>query len=230
MSEGLELLQYVFAGLVASWVFYGLTTYKRPTPFERLVQALIYTAVVQLTAGFIVNVAGEGWWAKAADISAGEENLIASPLLVLTLALALGFILAVAANNNFPHKHLIKFPPNWWWTKWLWKITSKSLYGNNLSHAFETRNEYVVLTMKNGRRIFGWPELWPDHPHEDYFLLLNYEWLLQETDGDSAGEGEKGVVDASAAGGEKKLSQGAILIAAKDVDVVEFIHSEKTTF
>ena len=228
MTEALELMQYVFAGLVASWVYYGLTPYKRPTPFERVVQALIYTAAIRLLAEFAVAAVGEGFWAESVADAEGGKKLAATSALVLALSLALGFVLALAANNNWPHKWLVRFPPEWLdrvppegkWMEWLWKITGQSTHDNNLSYAMETRNgEYVVLVLKNGRRIYGWPESWPDHPDEDFFLLVAYEWL----------PGPRDDADAVAAANEKIHPNGAILIAAKDVDVIEFIPNEETT-
>ena len=170
MSEGLELLQYVFAGLTASWVFYGLTPYKEPKPFDRVVRALIYTAVIGLLAELI-----------AADPA--RKELTNSPAFILGLSLFLGFILAVMANNNWPHKHLVRFPPKWKWTKCLWEITSQSTHENNLSYAMETRKgDLVVLVLRDGRRIYGWPDSWPDHSENDFFLLTGYEWLPNPSD------------------------------------------------
>ena len=225
MLEWFQLVQYVFAGLVASWVFYGLTPYKEPQPFDRIVRALIYTAVIQLSAELITATAGEGWWAESVKDDKGGKKLAATPALVLVLSLALGFVLALAANNNWPHKWLVRFPPEQWkekwqWARWLWEITSQSTHDNNLSYAMETRKgQYVVLVLKNGRRIYGWPESWPDHPDEDFFLLVAYEWL----------PGPRDDADAVAAANEKIHPNGAILIAAKDVDVIEFIPNEETT-
>ena len=68
MTEGgmegalLAQFQYLLAGFVAAWVFYGLTPYKRPTPFERIVQALVYTAVVQLLTTGITDAARFVGW------------------------------------------------------------------------------------------------------------------------------------------------------------------------
>ena len=218
MTEALDLLQYVFAGLVASWVFYGLTPYKEPQPFNRIVRALVYTAVIRLLAEFVIVAAGDGWWAESIADPAGGGKLAATPPLVLLLSLFLGGFLALAANNNWPHKHLVNFPPRWKWAAGLWEITSQSTHDNNLSYAMETRKgEYVVLVLKNGRRIYGWPESWPDHPDEDFFLLTAYEWLPGPDD-DAA---------AVSAANREIHPKGAILIAAKEVDVVEFVPSEK---
>ena len=218
MSETLELLQYVLAGLVASWVFYGLTPYKEPQPFNLVVRALIYTAVIQFLAEFVITCAGEGWWAKSTKGSNGENNMAATPIFVSALSLLLGFFLAMAANNNWPHKYLARFPPQWKWTAWLWDITSQSTHENNLSYALETRKgEYVVLALKDGRRIYGWPDSLPNYSSEDFFLLTAYKWLPRLGD------------DAAAmnAANQNIHPKGAILIAAKDVDVVEFVPNEE---
>ena len=219
MLEWFKLVQYLFAGLVASWVFYGLTPYKEPQPFDRIVRALIYTAVIQLSAELITATAGEGWWAESVKDAKGKEKLAATPALVLVLSLGLGFVLALAANNNWPHKWLALFPPKCKCVAWMWKITSQSTHGNNLSLVFETRRgEFVVLVLKNGRRVYGLPELWPQHPDEDFFLLTNYKWLPGPDD-------DEELVEAS---NQKISAEGAILIAAKEVDVVEFVPTEET--
>ena len=204
MSTEVELLQYMFAGLVASWVFYGLTPYKRPTPFERVVQALVYTAIVHLLA------------TGGAELF-NAPNEASNPLVIFGLALAIGFFVACMSNNDWPHNWLSRFPPDWSWTKWMWKITRQSAHVSNLSRAFEMRkDEYVALLLRNGRRVYGWPLSWPDYPDEDYFILTDYEWL-PEADGNAA----------NSDGVAPKICRGTILIAAKDVDMIEFVPSEE---
>ncbi|WP_425032221.1 hypothetical protein [Pelagibius sp.] len=41
------LLQYLLPGFLAAWVFYGLTAHQKPSQFERVIQALIFTLIVQ---------------------------------------------------------------------------------------------------------------------------------------------------------------------------------------
>lgn len=48
LSAGVvSLLVFLLPGFVAAWVFYGLTSHPRPEKFERIVEVLIYTFVVQ---------------------------------------------------------------------------------------------------------------------------------------------------------------------------------------
>lgn len=42
----LALLTQLMPGFLTAWVVYGLTTYTKPSQFERIVQALIYSFMV----------------------------------------------------------------------------------------------------------------------------------------------------------------------------------------
>lgn len=46
-TEVVALLQYLAPGFLVTWLYFGLTPHEKPSQFERTVQALIYTAVVQ---------------------------------------------------------------------------------------------------------------------------------------------------------------------------------------
>src|SRR3990167_279915 len=41
------VLQYLLPGFLAAWVFYGFTSFPKPSQFERVVQALIFTLIIQ---------------------------------------------------------------------------------------------------------------------------------------------------------------------------------------
>lgn len=43
-----DLLQYLAPGFVVAWVFYGFSPHVKPPQFERVVQALVLTVVVQV--------------------------------------------------------------------------------------------------------------------------------------------------------------------------------------
>jgi len=42
-KDFVTLLQYLLPGFVAAWVFYSFTSFPKPSQFERVVQALIFT-------------------------------------------------------------------------------------------------------------------------------------------------------------------------------------------
>jgi len=56
----LALLMQLMPGFLTAWVIYGLTTYTKPSQFERVVQALIYSYIVSA----LVVVVGRVFWAS----------------------------------------------------------------------------------------------------------------------------------------------------------------------
>src|SRR5688572_26081894 len=95
----LTLFNNLLPGFVAAWVFYGLTAHPKTHQFERVVQALIFAVPVQL-----LNVAvREMAFALGGWHSFGEWSSNVSLFWSYSLALFFGFLVATAANNDFPH-------------------------------------------------------------------------------------------------------------------------------
>ena len=198
MNLPTEILQLVFRllpGFFAAWVFYGLTPYRKPNTFERVVQALIFTAVVEgvLWFGkwvlfFLGEVVSLGAWDAGADL----------PLSIL-LGLLLGLFCSWLAGNN----HLIR---------WMWrhKLTTSNGYASEWFATFRLEKRFVILNLRDGRRILGWPKEWPDHAGEGHFVLTDAKWLL----------GEETV---------PLLEVYKIVLAAADVEFVEFLHEMGAT-
>ena len=191
----LKQFQFLLAGFVAAWVFYGLTPYKRPTAFERVAQALVYTAIVQLTATGLAEILGFFGWEAATAILPG-------PASVFLLAVFLGVIFAWMTNRDYPHA-------------WLRRVglTMQTARKCNWADALDMDNyHFVILNLKDGRRIYGWPSFWPNTHEDDHFLLRLYAWLPDQKDGE--------ILDMSKLALAKNA---AILIASESVDTVELI-------
>ena len=60
--DGLDCrIERLLPGFVAAWIFYGLTGHSKPSPFERVVQALVYNVIVQpfvIAIGFLMLLIG----------------------------------------------------------------------------------------------------------------------------------------------------------------------------
>ena len=204
----LEQFQYLLAGFVAAWVFYGLTPYRRPTPFERIVQALVYTAVVQLLAAMLTHMAG------LVEQMTGAKYLetIASLFLfgsagIFILAILIGVLFAWLVNRDYPHTWLRKIG-----------ITLQTARKCNWADAFDRDGyQFVILNLKDGRRLYGWPMAWPDTHADDHFLLANYKWV------------SGGKLDLNAAG-DGSPANAAILVASEAVDTVELLFESPVGF
>lgn len=46
-KDTVALFAYLLPGFVTAWVIYGLTSQTKPSQFERVVQALIFTFIIQ---------------------------------------------------------------------------------------------------------------------------------------------------------------------------------------
>lgn len=107
-KEFVELLLFLLPGFVAAWVFYGLTAHPKPTQFERVVQALIFTFIVQWAVSVTKWVScffGEHIHAF------GTWNTECGQFWSFVIAVGIGLIFARFANNNAVHA--------WLW-RWEW--------------------------------------------------------------------------------------------------------------
>lgn len=184
-QQVISLLQYLLPGFLAAWIFYGLTSYAKPSNFERVIQALIFTLFIQAFV-FVVGgfFPGHDW--------VGE-------LLPFLAAVVLGTVFTVLANNDWAHKAFRKI-----------RITEKTSYQSNWSQSFEGYDPtWVVLHFQDGRRLIGWPEIWPTKPDSGHFLLKQAAWIR----GDSGRDAD--IIELEGVRG--------ILVDASRVHMVEFI-------
>lgn len=190
-SEILKVLQYLLPGFISSWVFYGLTYYPKPSPFERVVQALIYTLFIQVLV-IIVNVfaifIGENWFALGIWSQKGE--LVISVL----LGFIVGIILSYLANGDKIHNFLRKIG-----------ITQETSYPSEWYSVFAENNTYIVLHLNGERRLYGFPDEWPNSSEKGHFIISNPRWLLDDK--------EEQILD----------MVKNIIVPASDVEMVEFM-------
>jgi hypothetical protein len=133
VPEAIALLQFLLPGFLAAWVFYAFTSYRKPSEFERIIQALIFTLLVK----------------------AGLTGIRAM-LMLLGRRVAVGHW--TSDVRHFGITRETSFPSEW--------------FG-----AFLKNITYVVLQLKDERRIYGWPMDWPSTPNMGYFTIREPSWL-----------------------------------------------------
>lgn len=173
-------LSFLLPGFVAAWVFYGLTAHPKASSFERVVQALIFTAIVQA----IVNSFGE---AVVGQLQAWS----------IAVAVLVGVVFAWFSNRCWLHQILQALG-----------ITKRTSFPSEWFSAFNKDKRWVVLHLKGGRRLYGWPEEWPDQSESGHFVIDQPSWLLD--DGQIA----------------TLHTVERLLIGATDVEMVEFLKEE----
>lgn len=158
----ISLFQFLLPGFISAWVFYAFTSYPKPSQFERVVQALIFTVIIQ--AMIYVIKAPLVWIGRYHPLGAWNEasHLIWS----ICCAIAFGFTFSYFANNDKFHALVRKLG-----------ITKETSYASEWFGAFLKNVTYVVLHLEDERRLYGWPIEWPSEPGNGHFLITEASWL-----------------------------------------------------
>ena len=137
-KDVLTLLTQLMPGFLTAWVVYGLTTYTKPPQFERVIQALIYSFLVNglvavlevalLLAGKKIRL---GVWDKSSEIISST-----------VIALLLGVVLSYYMRNDAFFK-LARYL----------KLTTRTPFPSEWYGAFALKPRYLVLHLSGGRRI-----------------------------------------------------------------------------
>ncbi|MDA1014746.1 MAG: DUF6338 family protein [Planctomycetota bacterium] len=163
-SEIIETVYALLPGFFAAWVFYGLTAHPKTSPFERIVQALIFTGITHVCVIVI------RWIALTVGESVGATTIWtdnAALVLSFVAALVLGVGSAAIANTNCLHSRI----------PWITKRTS---YPSEWFSTFNQDKRWIVLHLDGGRRLYGWPYEWPDQPDSGHFVMMEAAWLLDD--------------------------------------------------
>ena len=139
-KEFVSVFTYLLPGFLAAWVFHGLTAHPKQTPFERVVQALIFTFIVHLFVPVVHVVftnplrpifvnpydsGSEDWkkWNVFFDLTASG-----------ILAVLIGLVFAFFANHDWLHWVLRKL-----------QITKRTSYPSEWFSAFNRDRRKVIL-------------------------------------------------------------------------------------
>lgn len=156
-GEVVGVFTFLLPGFVAAAIFYALTSHPRPGAFDRVVVALIFTAIGQAIAEYgLALFPGGGEW---------------RPFAPIVIAVALGFGASVLSNADILHAPM----------RWL-RITRETSYPSEWYSTFARLGDgsYIVLHLPGERRLYGYAEEWPGDPKEGHFRIAEPEWLGED--------------------------------------------------
>lgn len=178
----IKLINTLLPGFLAAWIFYGLTAHPRKDMFERTIQALVFTGLVQVIVyplREVVFLCGRRIW--SAGVWTDEANLFLS----MGIGATMGLVFAGWANNNSVHRWLQTRGP-WMIRKQIegelgkcWAWTKRTSFPSEWFSAFNDEKRWIVLHFKDKDRprLYGWPCEWPDQPDSGHFLIQEPAWL-----------------------------------------------------
>ena len=154
-DEVIRVLAFLLPGFVAAAVFYSLTSHPKPSRFDRVIQALIFTVIATEIAQKLITTFA---WSK-------DWKFLLSVLTAVGLAL----ILVYVSNHDTIHGILRRLG-----------ITRENSYSSEWNSSFSHHEDcYVVLHLKGRRRLYGWPQEWPSRPDQGHFRIRDAEWLVE---------------------------------------------------
>jgi hypothetical protein len=156
------LLASLLPGFLVAYVLYALVSHKRPSLGERVFLATLFSFLVKLLVSLerrffealgtkhnfgSWSVESEFFWAISTSIVCG---LLLAKLVNSEAVFKLSRVLGVSAKNGHP-------------SEWYW--------------AFHNYKDCVVLHFKDGRRLRGFPEVWPTDPEKGHFFIYRPTWV-----------------------------------------------------
>lgn len=198
----ITLLQYLLPGFISAWIFHALTAYPKSSEFERIVQALIFTVLIQP----FVYVAKTILFIIGRFISIADWNKDSQLFWSVVCAIMIGFVFSFYANNDKIHKIIRNRD-----------ISRETAYPSEWYSAL-INDTYLVLHLKGERRIYGWPTEWPSDPNKGHFLLKDASWLIEKKE-------ENGETSIKEQDQIPLTGVDGILIDAKQVEMIEFMEN-----
>ncbi|MCL1824548.1 MAG: DUF6338 family protein [Betaproteobacteria bacterium] len=164
-KETAALLHYLLPGLLAAWVFYGLTSHKKPSQFERVIQALIFTFLVQA----LLPIAQWLLESVGTRLAIRPWDNISETLTSAFIAVFLGASFAILANKDSFHKSMRAIG-----------FTTRTSHPSEWHGVLSERQNYVVLHLSDERRLSGYPQVWPSEYEKGHFFIVQPAWLSEE--------------------------------------------------
>ncbi|MDG5816472.1 hypothetical protein QA601_15350 [Chitinispirillales bacterium ANBcel5] len=184
-SEIVGIIYQLLPGFISACIFYVFTSYLKPAPFERIIQALIFTALTKALLILTKSV----FFISERFISLGEWSSNKEFVLSIVFAVLLGIGLSWCVINDFPlwvfrkdGPQRCKNPCTRFVVKILSKLnlTNKALYPSEWYSFFKNSEYYAVLHLDGERRLKGYLWQFPDSPESGHFIVIDPSWLLDD--------------------------------------------------
>lgn len=170
--EALQVLIFLMPGLLASVLLSIFLVREKKDGFAVVVESLVYSFIIYAISSPLIKEMP----VKLQPVRIEEEIVsykllwLPVPLLVtLSLALVLPILVAISANRDF-HMRLLR---------WVGATRLKA-GGNTWLEVFSDKRRYVVVTLADGSRVFGWPEYSSRDAEEGLLYLQDPAWITED--------------------------------------------------
>lgn len=173
-TEVVATINYLLPGFITAWIFYGFTAYRPKNQIERIIEAVIYSTLIQI---IIVPIRISLLWIGSVGFAVGVWDHESSMLVSFFVALILGVTTVIIANSSKFHDKV----PGWFSRKTSYPSEWYSAFDRAARESeIDSSKGYISLSLKNGKRVFGWNTEWPNYPDEGHFVIHYPSWVDEE--------------------------------------------------
>ncbi|MCK9296342.1 MAG: DUF6338 family protein [Desulfobulbaceae bacterium] len=197
--EALNILLLLLPGFLSGQIFYSLFQSGDVSVSKRISDAIIFSFVIYIIVSAITS------WEPLAFVDSVNARLKYSfsengwlVLSTLSLTVILPIIVGAIYHSDLIHSILRKL-----------NITTKTSRKNTWNDAFLSQNRHVIVTLKDDRRIRGYPTMFSTDPNEGYIYLYNPAWIND----DKKDEKEPDYIESNCHG---------FLLNRDNIDLIEF--------
>ena len=159
------LIFLLLPGFISAGVYFTLTAHPKTTEFERIVQSLIFTVFVRVFLLILKPIL----FRLSTWRSFGRWNDDLEFIWSAAIAVMVGLVFALFSNLDWFHGLFRRLG-----------LSSRTSYPSEWFAAFTEYKTYVVLYLKDKRKLRGWPEQWPDQADKGHFILYKPAWISGE--------------------------------------------------
>lgn len=164
-AEVLPVLKQLMPGFLAMIVFYWFAEVKKPAFFDKILQALIATTVIQIFVSGVENLC----YFVGEHHSFGVWNEASSNWTALVIATVMGLALAFWCNNDTAFR-LARFL----------HITTRASQDDTVHIYKALANCGVILHFIDERRLMGYLDAYPSNNQSGIYLVSSPIWITDE--------------------------------------------------
>lgn len=168
--EALLILLFLAPGFLASLIFNAVTSRKEKDAFSKVTESLIFSLIIY---GSVAVVSGnlpvriqvnQNVEAKAQFYSVAFDRRLLIYVIIASVILPL--VLGWLRNRDYLMRPLRSA-----------RITDRTARETTWLDVFTEQQRYVIVTLTDGRRIFGWPMYYSTDPAEGTLYLYKPAWI-----------------------------------------------------
>lgn len=168
--ETINILFFLIPGFISSFIIDSIIVRKESSTVKRIIESLIFTFIIYLITNAISGIE------LFASLSSKDGQTVFSFsqnnkfLLTLSLtSLLLPIFIGTVLYHDY-HMAILRFL----------KITDKTSRDTTWQDVFVENKKFIVIHLKDERRIFGWPMYYSNVPENGIIYLYEPSWIDDE--------------------------------------------------